>query len=104
MPAKLSSVAWDRVPARFPVQYQRNAIASTLASKLVYLEGIHLVESQPAEQVASRAFQYYRENQRIQHLTDVVGSAKWEGVSAEDKAKALDLLRRGGARTSLGIF
>lgn len=36
LPKKLATVAWDRVRDRFPVQYQRNAIASTLASRLVY--------------------------------------------------------------------
>ncbi len=39
LPKKLADVAWDRVPSRFPVQYQRNAIASTLASYLVYKVG-----------------------------------------------------------------
>jgi hypothetical protein len=41
LPHKLAEVAWDRVPSRLPVQYQRCAIASALASKLVYQEGIY---------------------------------------------------------------
>jgi hypothetical protein len=40
LPKKLADVAWDQVPSRFPVQYQRNAIVSTLASHLVHKEGI----------------------------------------------------------------
>jgi hypothetical protein len=59
LPKKLADVAWERVPERFPVQYQRNAIASTLAAKMVYQEGIHLVETQPKETIAERAFAYY---------------------------------------------
>lgn len=39
LPKKLADVAWDRVPGRFPLQYQKNAIASTLASHIVYHEG-----------------------------------------------------------------
>ena len=54
LPKKLAEVAGDRVRTRFPVQYQRNAIASTLASRLVYSEGIHFVESQPDEKMAER--------------------------------------------------
>ena len=40
---ELDRLAGNRVSTHFPVQYQRNAIASTLAAKLVYHEGIHLV-------------------------------------------------------------
>lgn len=57
LPKKLAEVAGDRVRSRFPVQYQRNAMASTLASKLVYSEGIHFVESQPENRIAERFFQ-----------------------------------------------
>ncbi len=104
LPNKLSEVAWDRVPSHFPIQYQRNAIASTLASKLVYQEGIHLVETQPVEVVATRAFEYYRVNNAITKLSLELASKEWVGVTQEDKDKTLDLLRRGGARTTLEIF
>jgi len=100
LPKKLVDLAWDRVPKGFPVQYQKNAIASSLASKLVYKEGIHLVESQPSEAVAERAFMYYREDLKIGQMCDRLESKDL----GEDKKIALDLLRRGGARTSLGIF
>jgi len=103
MPKKLADVAWDRAAARFPVQYQRNAIACHLASQLVYQEGIHVVETQPADRLAERAFMYYRETKAIKVLTDDLDKAT-VGVSKEQKAKMMDLLKRGGARTSLGIF
>ena len=60
LPKKLVEVAGDRIATRMPVQYQRNAIASALACKLVYKEGIHLVEAQPNDVVADRAIRYYR--------------------------------------------
>lgn len=103
MPKKLADVAWDRAAARFPVQYQRNAIACHLASQLVYSEGIHVVETQPGDKLAERAFLYYREHKAIKALADDFDKAT-VGVPKEQKAKVLDLLRRGGARTSLGIF
>ena len=109
LPKKLIDVAWDRVSTHFPVQYQRNAIASTLASSLVYQEGIHLVETQPVENVAERAFLYYREKRNIQELNAKLANALSSQVddkllSAAEKAKVIDLLRRGGPRTSLDIF
>ena len=39
LPVKLADMAWDRVESHFPISYQRHAIASTLASTMVYAEG-----------------------------------------------------------------
>jgi len=103
LPKKLAEIAWDRVKSRFPVQYQRNAIASTLASKLVYHEGIHLVESQPEQKVAERAVQYYRETQEVSKLVNAFETAE-TALPHETKLLIADLLRRGGPRTKLGIF
>lgn len=107
LPKKLADVAWSRVPTHYPVQYQRNAIASALASKLVYQEGIHLVETQPSESVAARAFLYYREHREVEKLTlelqEALGKSS-NGLSEETRSKVVDLVKRGGARTSLDIF
>lgn len=108
LPKKLAEVAWDRVPTRFPVQYQRNAIASTLASKLVYQEGILLVESQPLDKIAHSAIKYYREHLKIIQLAqDLEEGIKKAGLTPEQNEKMsviVDLIKRGGARTSLDIF
>lgn len=104
LPKKLADVAWDRVPSRFPVQYQRNAIASTLASHLVYKEGIHLVESQPIARIAERAFMYYRRDRAMERLVAELEQNEVGGLSKDKKEMVIDLLRRGGARTSLDIF
>lgn len=103
LPKKLADIAWDRAEKRFPVQYQKNAIASTLASKLVYQEGIHLVETQPVLKVAERAIQYYREEQAIQKLVTDFETSK-TSLSSENSKTIIDLLKRGGSRTKLGIF
>eukprot|EP00595_Chromulina_sp_UTEXLB2642_P000372 CAMPEP_0196762282 /NCGR_PEP_ID=MMETSP1095-20130614/1684_1 /TAXON_ID=96789 ORGANISM="Chromulina nebulosa, Strain UTEXLB2642" /NCGR_SAMPLE_ID=MMETSP1095 /ASSEMBLY_ACC=CAM_ASM_000446 /LENGTH=572 /DNA_ID=CAMNT_0042112867 /DNA_START=1492 /DNA_END=3210 /DNA_ORIENTATION=+ len=102
LPKALASFASDRVPNRFPIQYQKNAIASTLASYLVYKEGIHFVESQPASKIADRAILYYKEDKEIQALTKsllVLGEDK-----KVDLSKVVAILHKGGARTSLDIF
>jgi len=105
LPDKLAEIAWDRVPSRFPVQYQRNAIASTLASKLVYQEGIHFVEAQPIDKLAEVTIQYYRENVKIQKLINELKSSETKSdLNANTRQEILTLLERGGARTSLGRF
>jgi len=103
LPSKLAEIAWDRVPARFPLQYQRCAIASTLASKLVYQEGIHLVEVQPLEHCADRAFEYYAVDNRMKQLVKDLDK-KDLGVSATQKEEILHIIGKGGARTVLDIF
>jgi glutamate dehydrogenase len=104
LPKKLADVAGDRISSRFPVQYQKNAIASTLASKIVYQEGIHFVETQPNERIAERAFQYFREEQTIKALIHDVDKLQFPSAVAHDKQVIVDILKRGGARTSLNIF
>jgi len=101
LPTKLAEVAGDRIPTHFPVQYQRNAIASTLASKLVYQEGIHLVEAQPNSRLAERAFAYFRADQNMKQIIEEIEESDSLG---EHKAVIVDILKRGGARSSLNIF
>jgi len=103
LPKKMVEVAGDRITKNFPVPYQKNAIACALASKLVYQEGIHLVEIQPAEKLAERAFQYYRQDQKIKQLIAELNGSEGP-LSAERKAVIVDILSRAGARASLNIF
>mmetsp|Transcript_27165 Transcript_27165/g.55373 ORF Transcript_27165/g.55373 Transcript_27165/m.55373 type:complete len:1060 (-) Transcript_27165:115-3294(-) len=106
LPNKLLDIGGDRLSTNLPVQYQRNAIASALASKLVYKEGIHLVETQPDDVVASRAFSYYRKEMKInQLLAELEASGKGgAGISDESKKEIMDILHKGGARASLNVF
>lgn len=104
LPHKLADVAWDRVPSRFPVQYQRNAIASTLASKLVYQEGIHLIETQPVNRLAERAFQYYREDRKVNELLKELEECDMSKMTKENQEKIQKIVRKGGVRSVLGIF
>merc|ERR1712178_129804 len=82
LPKKLAEVAADRVNERIPLDYMRNAFASCLASKLLYREGTHFLETQPTERLASLAMDYYAKEQRVQHLLDTVDAAD---MPAEEK-------------------
>ena len=102
LPAKLSAVAGDRVRDRFPLQYQRNAIATALASDFVYSEGIHAVEIQQRDQIAGRVVAYYREQRKVMRLVEQLEADS--SLEPQSKASILHLLRKGGARSALNIF
>jgi glutamate dehydrogenase len=103
LPRKLAELGGDRISSRYPVQYQRNAIATALACKLVYQEGIHLVETQPIEKLADRAIQYHRESVKLRDIVEALENQHF-GENTKLKPLVLDILRRGGARSMLDVF
>jgi len=46
LPHKLAEVAADRLTERVPKEYLKRTVASALASKMVYSEGIQFIEMQ----------------------------------------------------------
>lgn len=102
LPKKLAEIAGDRVPTRYPLQYQKNAIAAVLAAKIVYQEGIHLIETQPTEKVAERAFMYFRADQKMKKLLKDLDSESFK--IPENKATIAEIIKKGGARSSLDFF
>jgi Ca2+-binding EF-hand superfamily protein len=108
LPVKLADMAWDRVESHFPISYQRHAIASTLASTMVYAEGIHFVEAQAVDKkkLAKTAFKYYDAMIQINELSESLKSKGDEIGALEDEEvkKVLKLLKDGGVRTLLGIY
>ena len=104
LPKKLVDLAWDRVDD-LPTNYLRNAIASTLASRMVYHEGIHAIESQPADSIADRAFEYHRKTEEINGLMIEIAEAQQTGhLDIKSQEKVIELLRKGGARSSCEFF
>lgn len=62
---------------------------------LSYQEGIHLVENQPIEKIAERAFLYYNEDQKIRALEkDFLDN--FQDLTNDRQAQVLAILRRGG--------
>merc|ERR1712050_545189 len=84
LPKKLAQVAGSRVTKRIPLDYLRNAFGKILASKLLYREGIHFLESQPEDRLAELAMRYVTEEQRLQELIGVVESSN---MAAAQRAK-----------------
>lgn len=99
-PQKLAELAWNRAKSKLPVQYQKNAIATAIASRLVYREGVHFVQNQPRNRLADRCIEYYLANKKIEELT---GKLENGTATKEEVDLSIHYLRRGGARTLLGL-
>merc|ERR1711971_356646 len=102
LPKKLAEVAADRIDERIPLDYMRSAFSSCLASKLLYREGLHFLESQPKERIFSLSRQYVREEKHVADLVETV--QKVSKLSEEDLHRVTQLLRRGGVRSALQVY
>jgi len=98
LPAKIADMAFDRVYDRVPLQYIKNAIASSLASKMVYKEGTKFVQSVSDEDIADTALRYLKGEKEIATLRNILSEAD---MPESEKVMILQLLEAGGARTLL---
>merc|ERR1712051_836322 len=101
LPRKLAQVAGSRVTDRIPLDYLRNAFGKILASKLLYREGIHFLESQPEDRLAELAMRYVTEEKRVRELIAAVESSD---LPTAKRAKVEELLKQGGTRSLLGVY
>jgi glutamate dehydrogenase len=102
LPPTISRIAFDeRVKTNVPEQYIKNAIASCLASKLVYKEGSRFVDSQPRSNLAKIAFNYIVKEKEVAILRESLTNVEMDETQ---KQEILRLLEDGGVRTALQIF
>ena len=101
LPAKMSEMAYDRISDNVPYQYQLAAISSSLASKIVYAEGVNFIKSQPKSNLSMLALKYIEAEKEVNRLGEAL-----EGANLEDDVKdqVKDLIKRGGVRTTLNVF
>ena len=102
LPAKMAAMAEDRLESNVPPQYLVAAIASSLASKIVYSEGVNFVRSQPPENLSKIALRFIEAEAEVADLERSLEGA--QGMDEADKEKALGLIRKGGVRSLLDIF
>ena len=98
----MADMAFDRLRTNVPEQYLIAAIASSLASKIVYAEGVNFVKSQPPENLSALALKYLEAEKEIASLEKALDGAK--GLKGDVKEEVLDLLKRGGVRSKLNVF
>jgi len=96
LPKTMGDIAFDKVHTNVPAQYITNAIASCLASKLVYKEGTKFVESLPSDKLADVALRYLEAEHQVSLLKDALADTE---MPAKEKEAILTLLENGGART-----
>eukprot|EP01083_Nonionella_stella_P031508 86280_1 len=97
----MADMAFDKVHDRVPAQYITNAIASCLASKLVYKEGTKFVETLPEGKLADVALRYLEAEREVALLKEALEGT---GMPEKEKESILKLLDAGGARTSIRMF
>lgn len=100
LPPTLATYAIDRVH-RLPHGYVAAAVASFVASRLVYSEGINFCETLPKERLAQIALDFVDAQRRTQQAVYAVESAS--GLDETHRDAIIRLLNRGGARASLDL-
>ncbi|KAE9315093.1 hypothetical protein PF008_g19324 [Phytophthora fragariae] len=96
LPPKLRELALDRVQQNVPLAYLRSIVASSLASKIVYREGLQFTEALPDSNLGNMALQYLKQEKKVQRLVQDVRSSQ-----LSNKDDIADLLARGGVRAGM---
>lgn len=100
LPKTLADLSFEQVQERVPEQYIKNAIASCLASKMVYKEGTKFIEAQTPDRLAVIALKYIEKEREVANLMENLAGVD---MPAEEKERIIELLDAGGARTALAL-
>mmetsp|Transcript_8356 Transcript_8356/g.11638 ORF Transcript_8356/g.11638 Transcript_8356/m.11638 type:complete len:1119 (-) Transcript_8356:263-3619(-) len=86
---------------RLPHGYVESAVASFVASRLVYAEGLSFVETLPADRVAEVALNFVDAQRKTKNVVQAVKDAP--GLDDANREVIIKLLDRGGARAALDL-
>merc|ERR1712117_237772 len=89
LPKKLVEVAGDRLIDDLPEAYVKAMIAASLASKMVYAEGVDFVDGLSENVLAEAAASYINKTDLLRELIDQVQKS----TDLEDKERVLSILR-----------
>merc|ERR1711972_1163400 len=98
LPQKLVDVAGERLVHDLPLAYVKAMIASSLASKMVYAEGVDFVDSLNEKVLADTACSYLKQTDAIRDLISEV-----ENSQLENKDQLLAILKHSGTRSALEL-
>uniref|UniRef100_M4BDQ0 Glutamate/phenylalanine/leucine/valine/L-tryptophan dehydrogenase C-terminal domain-containing protein n=1 Tax=Hyaloperonospora arabidopsidis (strain Emoy2) TaxID=559515 RepID=M4BDQ0_HYAAE len=96
LPSKLRELALHRVHQNVPLAYIRSIVASSLASKIVYREGLQFTEALPEGNLGNMALQYLKQEKKVQRLVQDVRASQ-----LPNKEDIADLIARGGVRAGI---
>ena len=97
LPALLVEAAGPRLE-RLPADYVGRMVASALAARVVYREGLAFVDTVPFERLGRRCLAYFHRERETEALAFEVARSSLPGA-----ARVADLLRAGGARAALAL-
>ncbi len=126
LPKTIADLAFDRVQDAVPKQYVINAIASHIASKMVYkgefiftvmysyldllrsfivinpnnVEGCEYIDSLPQEKLMDIAFKYIAKEKEVASLKEILADSN---IPENEKELMLQILEKSGVRTALAI-
>lgn len=95
LPDKLEEKALDRINT-VPLAYLKCIVAASLASKIVYREGLQFAEGLPQSNLSNIAMKYLEQEQRVKKI---VSDLEQTDISHKDEIS--DLLLRGGIRAGV---
>jgi glutamate dehydrogenase len=96
LPRVLVEEVGDRLLTEVPAAYLRNAVATVLASRIVYREGLGYLEEMPDQAIADLALRYLESEMALAGMLEQLS-----GSDLPDRERIADLLREGGTRATL---
>lgn len=100
LPPTVVELGFDGVREKVPQQYIKNAFGSCLASRIVYREGTHFIESQPRERLAELCLRYLDEEKEVARLLQNLDRG---ALTPEETATVHKVLEVGGVRSLLFV-
>jgi len=91
-------VAGERLINDLPLAYVKAMIAASLASKMVYAEGVDFVDNLDERLLAEAACNYLRQTDKIRIMMSEI-----EGSSLDNKDNLLAILKHAGTRSALEL-
>ncbi len=96
LPCELHRACGERIFTDLPMPYLEWMVAKSVASRLVYREGIDFLASMDSDAIASIALRYLQKSREVRSLVDQVRSSGLAGA-----AEIAALLERSGTRAAL---
>ena len=96
LPPSLFDAYSPRISSGLPWEYTKNMLACSLASRLVYREGLAWVAGVPDSALSELSLRYLQQEQRVRELAEQVGAS---GIDNGEYVKAL--LLQGGVRAAV---
>jgi glutamate dehydrogenase len=96
LPCELHRACGERIFTDLPMPYLEWMVAKSVASRLVYREGIDFLASMDSDAIASIALRYLHKSREVRSLVDQVRSSGLAGA-----AEIAALLERSGTRAAL---